>query len=426
MKKQSNLFRFATDRKNLCALTVIVLLTVFNLQAQDPCNPVYPIAGLGQAYQQTFVTGGSGVWNDTLCGFSSSDNEKVYSFVAPYSATYLVKLTSYAWYWTWTGVVYAFSKTCAPTGWTCIGFLQTPGVYGSMFWSPGTYYFLLKNAGGQTHTFYIICEPNAPVLSASTVSSYQINLSWNDVEGETGYRIYRAPSLGGTYLTIGITATGITTYSDIGLTAADDYCYKVMAFNNDTTSVYSNAVCVTTLPLPPSVPVNLISTAYSTSEIYLSWSDVTNETGYKIYRALSPGGTYSLIDSTSANLTNYYDAGLIPLAKYCYRVKAYNTGGLSYYSNESCATTTSGIEAYINTNQITVCPNPANDLITIENSLIAENEMVSIYGIQGQLLLQQTIHQAKTEIDISNLDKGVYIVRVIGNDINVSKKIIKE
>jgi hypothetical protein len=75
-----------------------------------------------------------------------------------------------------------------------------------------------------------------------------------------------------------------------------------------------------------------------------------------------------------------------------------------------------------------IYPNPTIDNFTIlDKSLNPINEkIISIFDIHGKLLLRQTMQQDKTEIDISSLDKGVYIVRVLGADMNVTKKIIKE
>ena len=85
-----------------------------------------------------------------------------------------------------------------------------------------------------------------------------------------------------------------------------------------------------------------------------------------------------------------------------------------------------------NNNQIqstvAIYPNPATDQITIEKSSfnIDKEESIYIYDIQGKLLFRKLLQQDRTNINISIFDKGVYIVRVLGVDINVVKKIIKE
>jgi len=78
-------------------------------------------------------------------------------------------------------------------------------------------------------------------------------------------------------------------------------------------------------------------------------------------------------------------------------------------------------------NQINLYPNPANDHIVIENTSFNNNgrEEISIYNMQGQLLLHQPVWEANTEIEISNFKPGLYIVRVETGDGAQVKKFIK-
>lgn len=93
---------------------------------------------------------------------------------------------------------------------------------------------------------------------------------------------------------------------------------------------------------------------------------------------------------------------------------------------DSCNVVEVGIaENKLPSNQITISPNPASDIITIE-SLSKVSTTIAIYTLQGKLLRQTPLRQAKTDINIADFDAGVYIIRVIGDDINMAKKIIKE
>ncbi len=86
-------------------------------------------------------------------------------------------------------------------------------------------------------------------------------------------------------------------------------------------------------PAPPAAPSNLTATANGTS-ITLAWQDNSgNEQGFKIER---DGVEIALV---SADVTGYVNSGLNPLTSYTYRVRAYNAGGHSAYSNEATETT---------------------------------------------------------------------------------------
>jgi M6 family metalloprotease-like protein len=94
---------------------------------------------------------------------------------------------------------------------------------------------------------------------------------------------------------------------------------------------------------PPTPPTNLTSTAISSSQINLNWSDnSSDETSFRVER--SPNGTSSWVEigNVSANTTSYANTGLSGCTTYYYRVRAHRSGDNVYssYSNLSSATTT--------------------------------------------------------------------------------------
>jgi hypothetical protein len=70
----------------------------------------------------------------------------------------------------------------------------------------------------------------------------------------------------------------------------------------------------------------------------LTWADNSdNENGFTIERKTGTNGTFAQIASVSANINSYSDSALMVGTIYCYRVSAFNLGGMSAYSNERCA-----------------------------------------------------------------------------------------
>ncbi len=88
---------------------------------------------------------------------------------------------------------------------------------------------------------------------------------------------------------------------------------------------------------PPSAPGNLTAVVDSENQIILSWSDVLDETGYKIERS-EDEQNWSEIATMDQDSTTYSDTNNIrPSTTYYYRVVAYNNGGNSPPSNTASA-----------------------------------------------------------------------------------------
>jgi hypothetical protein len=181
--------------------------------------------------------------------------------------------------------------------------------------------------------------PAAPTsLTATTFSSTQINLTWTDnANNENGFKVEQSTD-GSNFQQIAMLSSNATSYSSVGLTASTTYYYRVVSFNDAGNSEYSNMANATTSPAPPAVPAapsGLIATGVSKTQINLSWTDNSaNESGFKIERCKNANCTnFVQVGQVSANVTTLADSGLTKNSTYRYRVRAFNAGGNSSYSN---------------------------------------------------------------------------------------------
>ncbi|MFT5577997.1 MAG: fibronectin type 3 domain-containing protein [Paraglaciecola psychrophila] len=170
-------------------------------------------------------------------------------------------------------------------------------------------------------------KPNPPAsLSATSISTSQINLSWPAVAGASSYKIYRKLSTEPGFPGTPLATPGNTSYSDITVGAGFTYDYRVgvtVGFEDSITFTTASETAFPEALTLDSAAVN----GTSTSEINLSWTSAGgNVSGYIVYR----GATAIATGSTS---TTYTDSAAAAGTLHSYRVTAMAGGYESAPSN---------------------------------------------------------------------------------------------
>ena len=170
-------------------------------------------------------------------------------------------------------------------------------------------------------------------LSATAISSSQINLSWtNNATNATGIKIER--SLDGTTFTqVNTVNRNATQYSDKGLTPSTVYFYRVRATNQVGDSANSNVASAKTKPTPPVLSVSDIRD----SQIVLTWTSAPDHAHYTVERSTDGVIFTTIFTTTDATTTSFTDSGLAR-GTYLYRVQAFSSSGDSSPSNVAQAT----------------------------------------------------------------------------------------
>jgi formylglycine-generating enzyme required for sulfatase activity len=113
-----------------------------------------------------------------------------------------------------------------------------------------------------------------------------------------------------------------------------------VGMNDSTVASATYIVTHSGTPPAPTAPSALTATSASASQIHLTWTDnSTNETGFRIERSPDGTGGWTEVYQAGADVTSWDDTGLTADTIYYYRVRAFNAGGDSAYSNTANATT---------------------------------------------------------------------------------------
>ncbi|MEA5099277.1 MAG: leucine-rich repeat protein [Bacteroidales bacterium] len=226
-------------------------------------------------------------------------------------------------------------------------------------------------------------------------------------------------------LTLSVTPASIINYYD---TICQGNLYNGYGFNftADTTGRYTRnmqaingcdsiiALYLTVKPTPI-IPEGL-DVQVRTNFIELNWLD--NGSSYVIYR-----NNDSL---TTTTMPIYLDYDIINNQPYCYKVKSTNGDCESEFSNIVCKTFLN-IEDIHQTNITTkLYPNPANGITTLSVDGLDSDADITIYDIQGRILKRMKLKESEMEvnIDLTELIKGIYQIRIVNNNFNITKKLI--
>jgi hypothetical protein len=177
-------------------------------------------------------------------------------------------------------------------------------------------------------------------LTATAVSSSQVNLTWVDNSNdEDGFEIHRCQGdQCSNFVLVATVGSNADSYNNTGLSPNTQYRYEVRAYNSGGTSAFSDPAQATTQQalIPPTAPTGLTATTVLGAAISLTWTDnSTNESGFRIERCQGASCTnFGEIAQTGADTQTYQDATGVSGRWYRYRVRAVNAqGNFSAYSN---------------------------------------------------------------------------------------------
>jgi uncharacterized protein len=203
-----------------------------------------------------------------------------------------------------------------------------------------TYYYLVYayNNNGVS-AFSNLLEVKFPFftpsnLSATPVSSDQVNLAWSDNSGvETSYRVERRTG-NGSYVTIVNVGEEVSAFTDMTVMPETNYSYRVQGISFGYFSEYTNVVSITTPALlPPLAPSKLVIASQGLDHVKLNWTDRSDdETGFLVERSTG-NGSYESLATLDSGTTSFTDAQVSELGRYSYRVSAINEAGFSSSTN---------------------------------------------------------------------------------------------
>lgn len=182
----------------------------------------------------------------------------------------------------------------------------------------------INNYTGIANLYFSINVKEAPQMKVTAMPSGRLKVSWNKVNGVSGYRIFYSPQ-GGSQKQVNIGSSKKTTYLT-GLTRGVLYTVGLQSYvRANGQNGYSSA---SVQQIATSTTQPKITSAKSTGKgrIKLTWKKVSNATAYMVYRKTSSSKKWTRVKTTKS--TSFTNTGLKSGRKYTYKVISYKQSGV--------------------------------------------------------------------------------------------------
>lgn len=198
-----------------------------------------------------------------------------------------------------------------------------------------TYQYIIRSfryENGKTYTSgnssAVSCKAVPPVVKVKVASTgyNSLNVSWEKVNGATGYRIYFKKDNAKNWTTLATFENGsLTSCEHRKLTTGVNYTYTVRAYYKDGSKTIwgdFNQTGVTKKPVT-SAPKLVSVTSSTATNVTVKWETVSGANGYKVMRKADGSKTWSTIGTTNSKKLSYTDKKVTCGVKYHYTVRAY-------------------------------------------------------------------------------------------------------
>lgn len=296
-------------------------------------------------------------------------------------------------------------------------------------------------------------------LTSSAVTSTGATVSWTAVSGALSYNVdYRSTADTSTTWTNAATGTASTSVTLSGLTSATLYEWRVSTNCSSGTTAYVTSQFTTLTVSGCSNTLDNSTNGTISGAATIPFN--TNVTGL-----ISPSGdvdNYKFVITTSGTIT--ITLGTLPGD---YDLKLLNSAGTQVAISQAGSTTSESISrtvsagtyyaqvyGYNGANSATTCytlrvqlgtasrttdpgtsdvqkvlvfPNPAKNVVNINLADFKGKSEVSLFDVNGRVILRREVSATSTQLDISALPAGVYMIRIKngGKEANTTR-IIKQ
>ena len=310
---------------------------------------------------------------------------------------------------------------------------STTGIFNLTGLQPATqYFFHVRQSCEENMTsdwrLGVFTTDSLPCMGVSDLTLVgttfnSVSVSWTANGEETAWEVNVFSTLDDTTVTVTTTAATVG-----GLVSERLYNISVRPMcgtNHNIEGPWSDTIQATTDQCQP--VTNLTVSNIGATMATIGWTAPENANNFRVIYGLpnfDQGGELATYDTESNpfELTN-----LEPNSDYTVRVANVCAENLvSQWTSADFSTTGVGINGVEFDGSLSLYPNPASTTVTLSVSEQMVGSTVSIVDVNGRVSGEWRVENGELTIDVSDMAKGAYFVRITGEETTVVRKLIVE
>jgi hypothetical protein len=258
-------------------------------------------------------------------------------------------------------------------------------------------------------------------LQVTGTSYNSISVSWTAGGDETAWEVKAASTVD----SVTITATTTTATVD-GLVPQRAYSVTVRPMCGNSHNIEGPWCDPVTANTDICQPVsNVTVSGISATSATVAWTAPEGATNFRVLYGLHDFDVNGEIGSYTTTSNPFALTGLEANTPYTVRVAVACTETLvSAYESADFTTTDVGIFSADNDGALSLYPNPASTMVTLRVSEQLVGSTVSIVDVNGRVVMSEELNSQTLTLDLSEMAKGAYFVRITGDQATAVRKLI--
>ena len=286
-----------------------------------------------------------------------------------------------------------------------------------------TYEFVILEENGTPATFalddiYWEDGVTSPTINTSNISYNTATLNWDVDPNAVNHSIVGGEVGGGS---VSLNVGNVNSFNVSGLEPGRSYYWSVI-YDLGSGGFFQVMPYDTFTTLSCDPPTGLFTNNISTTGAKLNWNTAENASKYQIYGSAVGSSSITTLNINNPATAQFQASGLPSATSFQWAMTSFCPGyGYSGLSGISAFTTLNASSKLVQADDVLISSN-LNQIKV--NSLVEKISSLELYDASGKMIYSLRPDHNEAIVDMSSLSKGIYIVKIVAGEKQITKKVI--